>query len=290
MNDMAIIAVDLGGTKIRLGKVKQSMVTQIVTRPVPKTDQPDDVTNEIIGGIESIFDKDVAAIGIGVPSVVDVEKGIVYDVTNIPSWKEVHLKEILENKFKVPVLVNNDANCFGVGEAHFGKGQKFRNIVAMILGTGLGCGIIIDRRLYSGTNCGAGEIGTIPYKGYTVEYFCSGQFFTRELGVSGEIASQRAVEKDSAALRTFEEFGKELAHAMMTVLYAYDPEIVILGGSVSKSFSFFERTMWEQLNANFAYQTALKRLVIDVSDLSDSALLGAAALYLDAMEKHDTSR
>src|SRR5262245_52632481 len=205
MKDIGIIAVDLGGTKIRLGKVKQSTVTQVVTRPVPKTDQSDVVLNEMIGGIDSIFDSEVAAIGIGVPSIVDVEKGIVYDVTNIPSWKEVHLKEILEKKFKVPVLVNNDANCFAVGEAHFGKGKNFRHIVGMAIGTGLGCGIIIDRRLYSGPNCGAGEIGTIPYKGYTVEYFCSGAFFTREAGHGGEIVFQRATENDPEALRLYEE-------------------------------------------------------------------------------------
>src|SRR5262249_7677354 len=150
------------------------------------------VLQEIIGGIQAVFDTEVAAIGIGVPSVVDVEKGIVYAVQNIPSWKEVHLKERIEKQFHVPVHVNNDANCFALGECHFGKGRNFRDIVGMVLGTGLGAGIIIDRRLYNGTNCGAGEIGTIPYKGEMIESYASGQFFTRMLGTRGEIVFERA--------------------------------------------------------------------------------------------------
>ena len=68
--------------------------------------------------------REVAGIGVGVPSLVDVDRGIVYAVQNIPSWKEVHLKNALEDVFHVPVHVNNDANCFAVGECHFGKGRR----------------------------------------------------------------------------------------------------------------------------------------------------------------------
>ena len=238
-----------------------------------------------------MFDNDAGAIGIGVPSVVDVERGIVYVVQNIPSWKEVHLKERLENVFRVPVHVNNDANCFALGECHFGKGRGFRHIVGLTIGTGLGSGVIIDRRLYSGSNCGAGEIGTIPYKEQTIEYYCSGQFFTREYGISGEILFGRANKGDETALRAYEAFGSELAHAILTVLYAYDPEILILGGSVSRAFRFFRQSLMKNLAASFAYQHALTRLVIETTELPDIALLGAAALHLDALEKssHDAS-
>src|SRR5207247_1124452 len=188
--------------------------------------------------------------------------------------------------FYVPVHVNNDANCFALGECHFGKGRNFRDIVGMVLGTGLGAGIIIDRRLYNGSNCGAGEIGTIPYKGEMIESYASGQFFTRTRGMRGEIVFERANAGDADAIRAYEEYGRELAFAIMTALYAYDPQIVILGGSVSKGFRLFEKSMREQLQSAFAYQHALKRLIIGPSELPDVALFGAAGLHLDAVEKH----
>lgn len=285
MSKNSIIAVDLGGTSLRVGKIQGTQITERTSRSVPMTDNDQVVVKELINAIETLFDEEVAGIGVGVPSLVDVDRGIVYAVQNIPSWKEVHLKDALEDVFHVPVYVNNDANCFAVGECHYGKGRSYQHIVGISIGTGLGSGIIIDRILYNGANCGAGEIGTIPYKEDTVEYYCSGQFFSRQYGTSGENIFERAKAGDPIALQAYNEFGYEMAHAMMIALYAYDPQIVILGGSVSQAFEFFKKTMMEKLQSNFAYQHALKRLVIEASELPDVPLLGAAALHLDALEK-----
>jgi glucokinase len=281
----AIVGVDLGGTSMRAGRVQENLIVQRSSRPVPSTDNDRVVVQELIGAIEKVFDPETAAIGIGVPSLVDVDRGIVYTVTNIPSWKEVHLKDILESHFHVPVHVNNDANCFALGECHFGKGKPYRHIFAYTIGTGLGGGIIIDRRLYSGSNCGAGEIGTMPYKDKTLENYCSGEFFTREFGISGEVVFERASQGNAEALRACDAFGNEVGFALLVALYAYDPQIVILGGSVSKAFPFFKKSMMEKLKSTFVYQHALNRLVIEVSELQDIAILGAAALHLDALEK-----
>ncbi len=285
MSKTSIIAVDLGGTSLRVGKIQGTDITERTARSVPMTDNDQVVVKELINAIETLFDEDVAGIGVGVPSLVDVDRGIVYAVQNIPSWKEVHLKDAIEDVFHVPVYVNNDANSFAVGECHYGKGRPYRHIVGITIGTGLGSGIIIDRCLYNGSNCGAGEIGTIPYKEQTVEYYCSGQFFSRQYGTTGENIFERAKAGDPIALQAYNEFGYEMAHAMMIALYAYDPEIVILGGSVSQAFEFFKKTMMEKLKSSFAYQHALERVVIEPSDLPDIPLLGAAALHLDALEK-----
>jgi glucokinase len=285
MSKTSIIAVDLGGTSLRVGKIQGTDITERTARSVPMTDNDQVVVKELINAIETLFDEDVAGIGVGVPSLVDVDRGIVYAVQNIPSWKEVHLKDALEDVFHVPVYVNNDANSFAVGECHYGKGRPYRHIVGITIGTGLGSGIIIDRCLYNGSNCGAGEIGTIPYKEQTVEYYCSGQFFSRQYGTSGENIFERAKAADQIALQAYNEIGYEMAHAVMIALYAYDPEIVILGGSVSQAFEFFKKTMMEKLKSSFAYQHALERVVIEPSELPDIPLLGAAALHLDALEK-----
>jgi glucokinase len=285
MKQNTIVAVDLGGTNLRVGKIENQSIVQRNARAVPITDSDGVVLQELISAIQTVFDGDVAAIGIGVPSLVDVEQGIVYAVQNIPSWKEVHLKERLEEVFPVPVYVNNDANCLAVGECHYGKGRSYNDMVALAVGTGLGAGIIIHRRLYNGHNCGAGEIGTIPYKGETVETYCSGQFFPKECEMSGERVFERAISGDADAIRAYEKFGVEMAHALMIALYAYDPQIVVFGGSVSKAFHFFKESMMRRVKEMFAYQHALQRLVVEASELPDVALLGAAALHLDAMEK-----
>ena len=144
---------------------------------------------------------DVTGIGVGVPSVVDTEKGIVYGVQNIPSWQEVYLKEFLENKYNLPTYVNNDANCFAAGEKYFGKAKEYENAVGLIIGTGLGAGLILNDRLYSGTNCGAGEFGTISFRGHNYEYYCSGQYFIQHYSTDGAALFESARSKDTKALK-----------------------------------------------------------------------------------------
>jgi len=281
MSKDAIIGIDLGGTKVSIGRVEDGRIVRHVSAAVSGQGPEQQVIGEVIGAIEQLFDPAIAGIGVGVPSVIDVEKGIVYDVQNIPSWKEVRIKEILEKRFGRPVYVNNDANCFAVGEKHFGKGKKYRHLVGLIVGTGLGAGIIINGRLYSGSNCGAGEFGTIPYKDSILEHYSSGQYFTRAHGVRGEEVHSRARRGDLEALAIFDEFGAHFGDAIMTIMLAVDPEAIILGGSVSKDFSFFEKAMRKRMKV-FPYHKTLERIVFEVSDQPQIAILGAAALYYDA--------
>jgi len=281
MASEAIIGVDLGGTKVGIGRVEKGRIVQHISATVSAAGSEQQVIKELIKAMEQVFQPDVAGIGVGVPSVVDVEKGVVYDVQNIPSWKEVPLKQILEKRFGRPVYVNNDANCFAVGEKHFGQGKKYRHLVGLILGTGLGAGLILNGRLYSGPNCGAGEFGMIPYKDSILENYCSGQYFTRTCGVRGEEVHAQAERGDREAHEIFERFGAFLGDAMIIIMLAVDPEAIIFGGSVSRSFPFFEKTMRERMKV-FPYHKILERIVIDVSRQPQIAVLGAAALYYDA--------
>ena len=281
MAQPTIIGVDLGGTKVSVGAVAGSAVGRVVRREVPAREAADVVLAEIMGAIDELFDASVVGIGCGVPSVVDVEEGIVFDVENIPSWKEVHLKAALEERFGVPASVNNDANAFVVGEFVFGKGRGYQNVVGMTLGTGLGTGVVVAGRLYSGSNSGVGEIGMMEHKGLTLEEHCSGPFFVREFGVGGDVIYRKAVEGDSEALAAFDRYGRQLGEAVMIALYAYDPDALFFGGSISNSFGFFEGGLRESLD-RFAYPRVIERLVIDRSELDNAAVLGAAALYVDA--------
>jgi glucokinase len=178
MNNTKVIGIDLGATNIRGAIVHGSSLSAIVSQKIKSDGAVEDVLNDIYKVVDALLQTDkVAAIGIGVPSVVDVAEGIVYDVQYIPSWKEVHLKQLMEARYHIPVYVNNDANCFAVGEYYFGKGSNADSMIGLTLGTGLGAGVMINKHLYPGFNCGAGEFGLFPYLDNILEYYCSGSFF-----------------------------------------------------------------------------------------------------------------
>jgi len=276
-----IIGVDLGGTNIRAGKVVADKIIQLAKEPTPAAGSQSEVLEKLIKVIDKCFDENTKSIGIGVPSVVDVEKGIVYDVVNIPSWKVVPLKDILESRFKVPVYVNNDANCFALGEKYYGKARSCKSIVGLTIGTGMGSGLIFNGKLYEGRNCCAGEFGNIPYLNSNFEHYCSGQFFSEEKSVSAIETNKRALSGDQAAIQLYAEFGFHLGHAIKSMLYAYDPEIIILGGSLTKAFDLFKPAMFEAIK-DFDYPSVLTNLKIEISELEHSAIYGAAALYLNS--------
>jgi len=275
-----IIGVDLGGTNIRAGKVVQQKIVQTTKAPTSSSGTEEEVLETLFSVIDGCFDENTKSIGVGVPSVVDVEKGIVYDVVNIPSWKVVPLKSILENRYNIPIYVNNDANCFVLGEKYFGKAQSYKSIVGLCIGTGMGSGLIFNGKLYEGVNCGAGEFGNIPYLNSNFEHYCSGQFFAEEKSITAFEACQMAGEGDAGALKMFEEFGFHIGQAIKSILYAYDPEIIVLGGSLTNAYEFFKPAMYEAIQ-NFAYRNVLSNLKIEISELEHSAIYGAAALYLN---------
>lgn len=280
MKSKSVLGIDLGGTNIRAGKVVDYSIIETKSQLISSNKKEEEVIAEVIDVIEQIIDSTVMGIGIGVPSLVDIEKGIIYDVQNIPSWKKVNLKEILESKFKVPVYINNDANCFVVGEKYFGLGKNYDNIVGLIIGTGLGSGIYFEDKQYAGANCGAGEFGMISYKDKNYEYYASGQFFQREHNIAGDKLFELANHNDPKALEIFSEFGHHLGNAITTIMFAVDPEIIILGGSVSKSFQFYKDAVYDVLN-KFPYPQSIRNLEIVVSKLNNIAILGAAALYYE---------
>ena len=280
METVKIIGVDLGATNIRGAIVSGESIGEIKSQRINTKGTEEQVLQDVFTIIDALITSDVEAIGIGVPSVVDVEKGIVYDVQHIPSWKEVHLKQILEEKYHIPVYVNNDANCFALGELYFGAGMGNKNLIGLTLGTGLGAGIIINSRLYAGPNCGAGEFGMADYLENNYEYYCSGSFFHNVYGLNGEEVFDKAKNGDEHALQLYAELGTHLGNAIKLVMYCYDPELIVLGGSVQLAYDYFAQTMWERIKT-FGYPKSAEKLQIKRSTLKNSAILGAAALYFD---------
>jgi glucokinase len=276
-----IIGVDMGGTNIRAGVVEDGVLGEVVKVSTPADASKDEVVEALVNLIVKLDPSSANAIGIGVPTIVDVEKGIVYNATNIKDWDEVPLKQILEDRLGIPVFVNNDANCFAAGEKHFGKAKGCKSVVGLVLGTGLGSGLIINDQLYEGRNCGAGEIANLPYLEHNYEYYCSGQFFRDELNVPAHEVYQLAEAGDTAALDQFNTFGIHLGKFLQAIMYAYDPQLIVMGGSVSQAYRFYSESMFQSLKQEFIFPNSLENLKIEISEMDNVAIYGAASLVLE---------
>lgn len=273
-----ITGIDIGATKTHIGVVQNSSVVEELIFPTSSGAPKEQIISEIIEGIEKISNTEFAGIGIGVPGLVDEKKGIVYDLWNIPSWKIVPLKDHLEDHFKKPVRITNDANTFALGEKKYGQGKAYRNFVGLTLGSGFGTGIIIHDELYSGTLSSAGELSDIPYLDKTIENYCSGKFFVEQYGVDGNEVNKMAQNGDVEALKIFEEFGYHLGNTLKLIINVLSPEAILLGGSVSKSFPLFEKSLQETINS-FPFKKVIEQITIAPSNIPNISILGCAALF-----------
>lgn len=280
-----IIGIDIGGTKIGIGLLVDGKIEQSLKLETPSTGTQEEVMEQVIHGIESLPGyEDAIGIGIGAPGLIDEKNGVIFSVTNIPSWKEVHLKSYLENHFGKPVYITNDANCFAIGVKMYGEGKNYSNVICLTLGTGVGAGIVIDGYLYSGEVAGAGEVGGLPYREADFETYCSGKFFKQLNNTDGETEFEKAKAGDPAALKLFAEFGQHVGNLINTTIFMLAPEAVIIGGSVSKSFELWKDAMWETVR-NFPYKKVTEKLIIEKTEMNDIAVLGAAALFKNRYEK-----
>ncbi len=277
MENRTTIGIDIGGTKIRIGKVSNGILLHDDLLATNAHRTRNEIISDLIRSIHGMMDDSVCGIGIGAPGLIDEENGIIYNPHNIPSWKETHLKMEIESFFHVPVKISNDANCFALGEKLYGKGKKHKNFVGLCLGTGVGAGIIINNELYSGTLSMSGEFGGIPYLHHDYEYFCSGQFFINCYGISGQEAFEKAMVSDAKAIKIFDEYGTHLGKLIQTILLALGPQAIILGGTVTQSYRFFQKAMLETVN-NFPHKKVSEQLDIAVSEMPKIAILGAASL------------
>jgi glucokinase len=278
---MSVIGISLSGTKIKVGRISDHTIEKIVSGEIKKESEKFEILDQICEMISQVLASDTTGIGFGVNSVVDLEKGIVFNVKHFPSWNKIHLKDHLEKHFKMPIILNNVCNCFALGEKYFGRTKKYLNSVALIIGKGVGSGIIINNKLFSGHNCMAGEFGKIPYSKHDFEYYCSENFFSSVHGKTADEFYENALGGDPDAMNIFDEYGRHLGNAIKTILYSVDPDIIVLGGSISKHFELFQGTMWESVR-DFVFPHSIRNLKIEVSDVENIPILGAAALLYDA--------
>ncbi len=273
------LGIDIGGTNIVFGLFDEDghLIRTSSVRSFAREASLESTLQSLEDRIGEFLSPEVKSIGIGVPSALDRETGVVYNAVNIPSWQNVPLKQILEAHFHLPVRLNNDANCFALGAYLHFKEENPSSLAGITLGTGVGMGLVAGGKLYNGNNTGAGEIGCIGYLDADLETYCSSPFFTAH-GISCKQAAEAMERGDSEAKKLFDEFGMHLSRLMTVVLYAYDPEMVVFGGGVSRAFPYFKETMMAHLREVFIYPASLDKLKIRQLVCDDTALLGAANL------------
>ncbi len=165
------VGVDLGGTNVKIGIVsKKGKIIKKTSLESFAEDGPDKVISQIEKGVKGILAKNklkIQGIGIGSPGTVSTKRGTVENPPNFPGWEKVNLGKILEKKFKMHIHVENDANAAAIGEMIFGAGKKIESFIMVTLGTGVGGGIIFNKKLFRGEYGAAGEIGhmSIDYNG-----------------------------------------------------------------------------------------------------------------------------
>ena len=274
-----IIGIDIGGTSILGGRIEGGKIVKQLSSDTKASEGGNTTLNAIKDLIKELITSNTKAIGLGVPSVVDREKGIVYNVQNIKDWDEVHLKSIIEAEFNVTAYIDNDANCFAYGEKIYGKGKEFKNFVGITLGTGVGGGIINNHHLLSDSNCGSGEFGELPYLDSILEEYCGSRFFTNSANQSAYEIAVKAKSGDEEAIKLYNEYGRHISVLVKTILLVLDPQAIIFGGSISQSFDLFKDSIFENLK-DFPYPKSVDNIKIITSNLNNIGILGAGALCI----------
>jgi glucokinase len=310
------IGVDLGGTSIKLGIVSDSgKLLHKISMRTEAEQGPKRVLENIKSGIRELsaitsqHKIKINGIGIGCPGVVTPGKGIVENPPNLPGWSKVNVGKIISQEFRKKVYVDNDANAAAIGELTFGSGKKFKSFIMITLGTGVGGGIIMNKKIYHGDFGAAGEIGhiSIDYNGPKCNcgsYGCieayAGNHYLRERvrnelkkhpeselwklinndlsKVSPRNVQLAAETGDSFASSVIEELGMHLGSAFASLCNVLDINVFIIGGGIAG----FGKPLFDSIR-----QTIIKRVLAPIKPRvrvlpaklkNDAGVKGASAL------------
>ncbi len=263
-----IVGIDIGGTKCAV--ITGDKNGNILSKQVIKTTDFQNTYREIFKILKTL--PPFEAVGISCGGPLDEEKGIILSPPNLPDWDNVSIVDDIQNQFGVPCKIRNDANACALAEFKFGAGVGFKNVIFLTFGTGLGAGLILDGKLYSGTNGNAGEVGHIKMankgpigfnKVGSFEGFCSGQGI-RQLG---EIYEKRAKKKgiipsyslipnyttkdiaecarmgDKTAIAVFNRCGTMLGYGLSIIVDTLNPERIVIGSVYARCTDLLQKPM-----------------------------------------------
>lgn len=268
MKEKYAVGVDLGGTKVKLGIVNsKGRILKKLSVPTLASEGVEKSISQIIKGIKELLKNNkekIIGIGIGAPGVVSLKKGTVENPPNLPGWGKVHLGKIIGNEFSVPTFVENDANAAAIGELIYGAGKKLDSFIMVTLGTGVGGGIIYQKKLFRGDFGSAGEIGhlTIDKNGPKckcgsfgcLESYLGNNYIINNVKkelesnadskifelidndiekLSPKIIHEAALLNDKYSLGVIKELGENLGFGLASIINVLDISNIILGGGVA---------------------------------------------------------
>jgi glucokinase len=264
----SIVGVDLGGTKLALGLVDDTLGIIARTSGPAVTESPEACLDNLYSRLDQAVAEygPVDAIGVGTASMVDFRAGRIVLSTNLP-LRDVSLRDLLTERYGVPVVVDNDANVACLAEFRYGAGIGTSEMIMLTLGTGIGGGIVTNGHLYRGASGAAGELGhmIIDYDGPRcqgacpnqgcLEVYASGQAMGRAardvartvpdsaLGqalasgeeVDGPLVSRLALDGDTAAVAVLTEIGEKLGLGITSLVNIFNPELIVIGGGAAQA-------------------------------------------------------
>ena len=298
-----LLSIDLGGTntKIAILNTKLSIVAKTYFLTKEFSHNKDRLILEITKRSSALINENrlkrvqFLGLGIGVPGPVDFMRGIVHYLPNIPHWQNVPLRDILEKKIHLRVFVDNDVNLMAIAEAGLGAAKNTRNAVCLTLGTGVGGGLILEGRLFRGSNFSAGEIGHIPIHLDGPKCNCGGRgCLERFVGnriilmqakkklkmknITLEELSTLAKKGNKIALNIYQNFAKNIGIGLTGVVNLLNPEVIVIGGGPSFAGGFIFRKIKETIDKR-AMPIQAKLVRIKKAKLGkDAGLIGAALL------------
>ena len=284
---MSYIGIDIGGTKCA---VTRGSGTRIDEKIRFDTTGRDETLARIFDATAQLMTHDVTAVGVSCGGPLDAKRGVILSPPNLPDWDDVHITEMLRNRFGVSAYLCNDADACALAEWRYGAGVGTDSMIFLTFGTGIGAGLILGGRLYSGA-CGmAGEIGHVSlyedgHIGYnkrgSVEGYCSGggiaqygKGSARELGV-------RAEKGDAEAVSIYERVGSDLGKTLAILVDILNPEVVVIGSIYVRSREFIEPSMRRSLD-KYALAQSVRAVKIVPAALGES-LGDTAALCVAEM-------
>ena len=310
------IGIDFGGTSIKSGVVLDGKIIArgriIETR---ECRNPEEIIDSLVTVVDQLRPAapEISALGIGLPGMVDSIGGMVHELTNVPGWEDVAVRELLRKRTGLPTTIENDANAMAYGEFKYGAAREGRHVVCITLGTGVGGALILDGRLYRGAQLGAGEIGhlSIDYRGLPgphgndgaiEEYVGNNQIAERAVRIYAEAGIRRTVEEctprdldaaaragDKVALDLWAALGLEIGAALASVVFVLNPDTVIIGGGVAKAGELLldpiRRTIRERTSDVFHEHLR----VLPAALGNDAGIIGNAVLALEALSSAPTS-
>ena len=302
------IAIDLGGTNLKCALLDSYL--KIKAKSSFSTKSFDNQRKLIQGVIDSVDSlilnqklkrSDILGVGIGVPGPVDTLKGIVHFLPNIPGWKEVRLKKILEQKIRLPVFLDNDAKLMTLAEHEAGAAKKYKNALCLTLGTGVGGGLIINNLLYRGADNAAGEAGHFPLNekgplcgcgahGCLEAYVGNHKIIKDARKLFGskivlERVSALARENNLKAIDFWSQVGKKLGLALSGMVNLLNLDVIVIGGGVSCA----GKVLFENIRQTIllrAMRVQAKRVRVVKAQLGiDAGIIGAGYLVKERLGK-----